>query len=168
MPKRTFRLGALVAASILLAGGVPAPAQEGAPALQLMAGVFNVGKTPTQGEVGIELRRPIRWWGLDIAGGVAASEEESIWAHLGLRRDFEAGPRFVVAPGFAFAFYERGDGKDLGGELQFRSSLDLGFRLSHKTRLGLTFYHLSNAGIEPVNPGSNSAVLSYSVRLKGR
>ena len=162
---------AIPAVALALVLALPAPALaagEGAPAIQLMAGVFNVGKSPTQGEVGIELRRPLRWWGLDVAGGVAGSEEESIWAHLGVRRDFAAGPRFVIAPGFAFALYEQGDGKDLGGEIQFRSSIDLGYRLTHRTRLGLTFYHLSNAGLEDVNPGSNSAVLSYSVRFKGR
>ncbi len=167
MLKRTERFGSLAVAVLLLAAARPALAQEGAPAVQLMAGIFNVGKSPTDIEAGFELRRPTRFWGLELAGGIAASDEESIWAHLGLRRDFEVGPRFVLAPGFAFAFYERGDGKDLGGEFQFRSSIDLGFRLSHKTRVGLTFYHLSNAGLEEVNPGSNSAVLSYSVRLKG-
>ncbi len=133
-----------------------------------MAGVFNVGKTPTQTEAGIELRKPIPWWGLELAGGVAASEEDSLWVHFGLRRDFDAGTRFVIAPGFALAYYDQGDGKNLGGDFQFRSSIDFGFRVTHRSRLGVTLYHMSNAGLEDFNPGANSAVLSYSVRLKGR
>ena len=113
----------------------------------------------------MELRGPLRWWKLDVAGGLAVTEEESFVGYVGLRRDFRANDRWVVAPGFGFAFYEQGDGKDLGGNFQFRSALDLAYRLTPRARLGLTVYHLSNAGIEDFNPGSNSLVLTYSIDL---
>lgn len=151
---------------MILAGASSLAAAERSRALQLHAGVFNVGKTPTQAEFGVELRTPTPWWKLDIAGGATVTEEGSFWAYVGGRVDFEAGKKFVIAPGLGIAFYEEGDGKDLGGSLQFRSAIDFGYRITKKARLGLTFYHLSNAGIEEFNPGANSAVLTYSVNLK--
>ena len=143
-----------------------AAAQERRAAVQLSGGVYNVGKSPTQAEAGVELRAPIRLWRLDFMGGISATEEGSFWGYGGLRVDLEVGERFVVSPGFAVALYEEGDGKDLGGVVEFRSSIDFGYQVTSKARLGFTFYHLSNAGLYDQNPGANSAVITYSVRLR--
>ncbi len=160
---RKRAIGPALVVGVLLLCAATASAQNRRPAIQLSGGVFNVGKTPTQAEAGVELRAPIRLWRLDFAGGVAATEEGSYWGYLGLRRDFDASPRLVVALGLAVAGYEQGDGKDLGGSVQFRSSIDFGYRTTDRTRLGLTVHHLSNAGLEEFNPGSNSVLLTYSI-----
>jgi hypothetical protein len=61
--------------------------------------------------------------------------------------------------------YRPGDGgRELGGPLEFRSGLELSRRLGPRTRLGLSFDHLSNAGIYDHNPGSESLVLVRSWR----
>ena len=60
--------------------------------------------------------------------------------------------------------YERGDGKELGQTLQFRSSMELARRISERFRVGFVFYHLSNASISKTNPGANSAVINFALR----
>ncbi len=156
----------VLALGLLCAAPAPASAEERPRLVQLNGGIFNVGKSSTQGEVGIELSRPIRWWRLDLAGGVSATEEGSIWGYLGVRRDLAPGERWGVAPGWGVALYEAGDGKELGGSIQFRSSLAIDYRITRRSRLGVTLYHLSNAGLEHPNPGSNSAVLTYGIELR--
>lgn len=129
----------------------------------LSGGVFNFNKTPTALEAGVELRHPLRVWGLDGAAGVSASENSSVWAHVGVRREVGIGGRWRLAPGFGVAFYSRGDGKDLGSSSHFRSSLELSRELPSGHRLGVAVYHLSNAGLDELNPGSNSAIVTYTV-----
>jgi hypothetical protein len=64
----------------------------------------------------------------------------------------------------AAGYYERGDEKELGGSVQFRSGLELSYRLSPAHSVGAVFYHLSNAGLERPNPGSESLVLFWAWR----
>ncbi|HEX6202770.1 MAG TPA: acyloxyacyl hydrolase, partial [Thermoanaerobaculia bacterium] len=59
------------------------------------------------------------------------------------------------------------DGRELGGPLEFRSGLELSRRLGARTRLGLSFDHLSNAGVYERNPGTESLVLTWSWRPGG-
>jgi hypothetical protein len=143
-----------------------ASAEERSPGLQLSAGVFNMSKSETELEAGVELRLPTPFWKLDVTGGLTTTEEGATWLYFGMRRDFRLGKRWVVAPGFAFSHYAVFDGKDLGGPLEFRSAVDLAYRLTPKKRLGLTLYHLSNAGYYDRNPGSNSLIVTYSFDFK--
>ena len=72
-------------------------------------------------------------------------------------------------PGFAVSLYEEGStGKDLGGPVEFRSSLEFARRFAGGSSLGLAVYHLSNAGIYDDNPGSNSVILSWAFPVSGR
>ena len=95
------------------------------------------------------------------AAGVAGSEDGNAWIYGGLRLDVAAGSRWVVTPQFSVALYEDGDGRDLGGVIEFRSGLEVAYRFEKGQRLGVLFYHLSNAGLYDSNPGSNSLVLTW-------
>ena len=55
--------------------------------------------------------------------------------------------------------YSKGDGKDLGNTLQFKSEINLFYSLSKTTRIGLGSHHISNAGISSVNPCVNNYYL---------
>ena len=57
------------------------------------------------------------------------------------------------------SLYERGEGKELGGPIEFRSGLDIQRRLDGGTKIGLGIYHLSNCCIYDLNPGTNSLLL---------
>ena len=135
-------------------------------ALAFSGGVFNFSKSEKQVEVGVEFRNPTPLWGMAVAVGLYGTEERSFWVFGGLRRDFSLGKGWLVTPAFAVSLYEEGDGKDLGGPVEFRSALELGYEWANRTRLAFAFYHLSNAGLYDRNPGSNSLILTYSFPLK--
>mgnify|MGYP000461275194 FL=1 len=58
--------------------------------------------------------------------------------------------------------YSNGDGKDLGNELQFKSEVDLFYRLGKSSSVGLGSHHISNAGLSSVNPGTNNFYLIFN------
>ena len=67
-----------------------------------------------------------------------------------------------MTPQFAVTLYEDGDGKDLGGPLEFRSGLEVAYDFARGPTVGLLFYHLSNGDFYDFNPGSNSLVLTVA------
>jgi len=73
------------------------------------------------------------------------------------------GDPVTVRPSFAPGFYAKGNGKDLGYKLEFRSGIEVACRFRNRSRLGLEFYHLSNAGLGSRNPGEESLMLTYSL-----
>ena len=58
--------------------------------------------------------------------------------------------------------YSNGDGKDLGNAIQFKSEVNLLYRLSDKSRIGIGSHHISNAGLDSVNPGTNNYYLIFN------
>jgi len=58
--------------------------------------------------------------------------------------------------------YSNGDGKDLGNALQFKSEVNLFYRLGKSSRIGLGSHHISNAGLSSVNPGTNNFYLIFN------
>lgn len=170
-PLRPFLRGAVLAGLFLafgLALGLAAPAgAQGAEGFAFGLGEFDVGKSFTATEAAIEYRwRPFELWSLELEPtvGFAATADEGYWAHAGFRWDIPTGTsRWIPTLGFAVTAYEQGDGKNLGGTLQFRSAFELAYRLDSGHRLGLVIYHLSNASIHELNPGSESVLLTYSL-----
>lgn len=156
----------LFACSLLLAALATPSVAETRWALSL--GVFDTGGASLRGEAGLELRlapiKPLRGYTLSLvpAFGVSANEDGGAWLWGCLRYDWEVSERWVVTPYTGISLYEQGDGKDLGGIVEFRSGLEVSRRLAGGGRLGLSFYHLSNADLYDSNPGSNSLVLVWS------
>ncbi|NKB19827.1 MAG: hypothetical protein GKS01_04700 [Alphaproteobacteria bacterium] len=70
-----------------------------------------------------------------------------------------------MTPSFAVGAYDDSKGKDLGHTIEFRSGVELAWRFDNQMRLGLTLYHLSNAGIGDRNPGTEVLSLGLSVPL---
>ena len=130
-------------------------------------GAFDVIDTDKAAEAGIEYRfEPFRLWRLDLKPviGLSATSEGSYWGYGGFRWDLPlSSERWITTLGFAVSAYEDGDGKNLGGVVEFRSSIDVAYRLDNGSRLGLSFYHLSNARIYDLNPGSESLVVTWSL-----
>ncbi|MCP4661986.1 MAG: acyloxyacyl hydrolase [bacterium] len=154
---------------VLITGclGAAAPAARGLDpeGWAVSVGSFDVSN---QGrfEAGLEYRlRPFRLKAVELtpAAGIAATQDGSVWIYGGLRWDLELSEHWILTPHTAFALYEEGDGKDLGGPAEFRSGLELAFRFAHGSRIGLSFYHLSNAEIYDHNPGSNTLMLTWSL-----
>jgi hypothetical protein len=136
------------------------PASTAAEPLEwtIYAGRWGLDKDGEVSELGFEIQRPVGTGGFDLVGGLAATADEAVWAYAGASWSWEPGGKWRFRPGFAVSVFEHGDGKDLGGPIEFRSSLEATYRVRQHLRLGLLVYHLSNAGIYDLNPGSNSLV----------
>ncbi len=166
-------------------GGPPAAAApaaaEPAPAEPLWlprefafsSGVFDLVESD-RAEAGVEIRsasRPLRLfgrdWRLEPAFGAMVNEDAGYYGYLAFRLPFEFGGRWRATPFAGAGLYSAGDGVDLGGALEFRSGLEISARLGERTSLGLSYYHLSNASIYDLNPGSESLVLVLAVRARG-
>lgn len=89
-------------------------------------------------------------------------------AYAGVAVDFFFGNRWVVTPSFAPGVWVRGGSKNLGYPIEFRSSIALAYRFDDRSRLGLDLYHLSNAGLDKHNPGTEVLQLVYSLPLGNR
>jgi|TARA_B100001093_G_C26203019_1_gene748787 hypothetical protein len=57
--------------------------------------------------------------------------------------------------------YDNGDGKDLGNMLQFKSEVNVFFKISKSSEVGFGSHHISNAGLSSVNPGTNNYYLIF-------
>lgn len=147
-------LAALIALSSLAGAVTPASADQ--IEWSVYAGRWGLEKEGETSELGFEVQRPIGTRGFDLVGGIAGTADEAVWAYAGASWRWEPGGKWRVRPGFAVSVFEKGDGKDLGGAIEFRSSLEATYRTRRDLRLGLLVYHLSNAGFYDLNPGSNS------------
>jgi len=75
--------------------------------------------------------------------------------------------RFVATPSFAPHYYWGGNKKlDLGHKIEFRSQLELSYRLDNRSRIGLALSHYSNASLGDTNPGTETATVYFSIPIK--
>ena len=155
----------------------PSPWLPGAPArVVASSGVFDPFVDNSSYEIGGELQfapRHFRFLPGFVpevipTAGVMAGAQGSLYVYGGFRADFPLGRQWIFSPGWAAGLYHRSDKFDLGGPLEFRTSLELAYRLRDGSRLGVCLYHLSNAGLFTRNPGSESLVVTYSAGLRRR
>lgn len=98
--------------------------------------------------------------------GVNATTDGSVYGYAGLNWDAElVKDELYLIPSFAAGLYHKGDGKELGGAIEFRSGIELAYQFSNEHRLGAQFNHISNASIYKHNPGSEAALVTYSIPL---
>ncbi len=162
---RRRRLVAGLTATLAVFGAAGSASGEGSWSVAVAAGSYDIADGLEVVEGGAELRFPAQAYGVVPLAGFMLTEEQSTYAYLGVQRPFPFARRWRVTPGFGAGVYSAGDGKDLGGPLEFRSSLELAVDLAPGSRLGLALYHLSNASLYDKNPGSNSLVFIWSFGL---
>jgi lipid A 3-O-deacylase len=176
-PGRAAAVRLALAAVCLLA----APRFVAAAEWALYAGAFDVGTGDEVAEAGVEARfrlfeLPLGAFELPLepAAGVMANADGGGYLYGSLRiplhelwngseRPAEP-PRWRVVPFTGAGLYEAGDGKDLGGAVEFRSGLEVAVRAGDRWWVGLSYYHLSNAVLYDRNPGEESLVLVVSRR----
>ncbi len=89
----------------------------------------------------------------------------SIWVGAGVNFDINFGRPIVLTLGIGPGLFYQGHGKNLGYPLEIRSSIELAYRFISQKRLGLQFYHLSNASMSRRNPGVEALVLFYAIPI---
>ena len=95
--------------------------------------------------------------------GLSGTSDGAFYGYFGLGFDINFGPSWVLTPNAAAGYFYRGGGTNLGSWWEFRTGLELDYRFEDRTRLGLAFHHMSNAGLTKTNPGEESLILVYTV-----
>lgn len=104
--------------------------------------------------------------GVSGAWGIAARSDldGDAWVGAGFVLDFDVSPNAFVEASFMPGFYHPGE-TELGGNLQFRSLIGFGWRVSPTGAVVLSLDHLSNAGIDPFNPGAETLSVRYRMQF---
>lgn len=89
----------------------------------------------------------------------------SLWLGAGVNFDINIANWLVATLGFGPGLFYKGAGKDLGYPLEMRSSAEIAYRFKSKSRLGVQFYHLSNASLARRNPGTEVLLLFYAIPI---
>ena len=94
-----------------------------------------------------------------ITGGFI-TENSSVYLYSGVEWNFDMGS-FEFTPSFAPGLYHKGDGKDLGHVLEFKTEVQLSYSSSEDTSFGVSYNHVSNASLGDKNPGANSYMFNF-------
>ena len=137
------------------------------PLLSLGVGAFNVCQRETTAQFQIEYRSALSFIKARPFIGAFTTTKSNFYLYGGLGWDLHFSKYLVVTPSFAPGLYLHGNDKKLGYPLEFRTSLEVAYKFKNKARLGLQFYHISNASIGEHNPGAESLMLFYSIPLTG-
>ena len=94
-----------------------------------------------------------------ITGGFI-TENSAIYIYSGFEWNVDMGD-LIFTPSFAPGLYHEGDGKDLGHVLEFKSEIQLSYKLSKDANIGFSYNHISNASLGDKNPGANSYMFNF-------
>ncbi|TVP73414.1 MAG: acyloxyacyl hydrolase [Rhodobacteraceae bacterium] len=98
--------------------------------------------------------------------GLSVASDRSAWVGAGSALTWRPGdgPAFVRITSMA-GLHRNGQGRDLGGPIQFRTALDFGLARPGGFEFGIGVDHRSSARIYRPNPGLNTAYFFASVPL---
>ena len=92
--------------------------------------------------------------------GAFITGKSSVYLYTGIEGQYGIGP-LKILPSFSPGYYEKGDGKDLGDVLEFKSEVQVSLDLPQSSQLGFSYNHLSNASLGDKNPGANSYMFNF-------
>ena len=87
--------------------------------------------------------------------------KSSLYLYTGIEGQYGLGP-IKILPSFAPGYYEKGDGKDLGSVLEFKSEVKLGFDIFESSELSYSYSHISNNDWGDRNPGTDNQKITFS------
>ncbi|MDR9454072.1 MAG: acyloxyacyl hydrolase, partial [Wenzhouxiangella sp.] len=96
----------------------------------------------------------------------SASSDGELWAGIGHVYTLTTRQDLFLQLHAMTGLYEAGDGVDLGGPVEFRSGLEVGYQADNGMRLSLGIDHRSNAGIYGTNPGLETVHVRVSIPTK--
>lgn len=160
---RKLALGALVSAALSLAGADSAVAEDDRAFIAFGAGWFDFNDNEQSVEFHAEIRTDYTLlWILNPIAGLIVNTDRAVYGYAGVQADIFLGRRFVLTPSFSVGYYDEGSSKDLGHPIEFRSAIELAYRFDNRSRLGVQFYHMSNAGLDDANPGTEVVAITYA------
>lgn len=156
------RVSLVLVAAIALCAAAPQAKAEEPGFLTFGAGAFDFHRSETRAaQFELQYRPELKLWVFNPMIGVSGTTDGAFYGYAGLSLDIFFGNRFVLRPSVAAGAYHEGNGKDLGGVLEFRSAAELAYRFDDRSRLGIEIAHRSNASIYDKNPGEETLMLFY-------
>jgi len=92
--------------------------------------------------------------------GAMITADNATYVYTGVQAQYKIGS-IDITPSFTPGIYNKGDGKDLGHLVEFKSELQISLDLFKNSQLGMSYNHISNASLGEKNPGANSYMLNY-------
>jgi len=103
--------------------------------------------------------------------GIEATSDSAVYLLSGVYLEDDLGSLikgeksdYLLTPSFGIGYYEDGNGKKLGNEIEFRTTLELSYEIQNNNRIGVSFGHISNANLGDKNPGVEVISLSYQIK----
>ena len=96
--------------------------------------------------------------------GAFITGKNSLYFYTGIEGQYSLGP-INISPIFTPGYYDKGNGKDLGSALEFKSEVKVGFDIFKDSNLGYSYSHISNNDWGSTNPGTDNQQLTFSTRF---
>ena len=93
--------------------------------------------------------------------GAFMTGNSSVYLYTGVEAQYGIGP-LKILPSFAPGYYEKGDGKDLGSVLEFKSEVKVGLDVFENSQLSYSYSHISNNDWGETNPGTDNQQITFS------
>ncbi len=128
-------------------------------------GIFDVLDTNDHWMGGAEYNFNYIWRNLRPSVGAFVTDKSSYYGYGNVAYDFflTDAHSWHLTPDFGFGYYNKGDGKNLGGGFEFREGVTAGYKFQNGQGIGVAFHHMSNASIYSHNPGVELLTVRYTV-----
>ena len=93
--------------------------------------------------------------------GAFITGNSSLYLYTGIEGQYGLGP-LKILPSFTPGYYEKGDGKDLGSILEFKSEIKFGLDIFENSKLSYSYSHISNNDWGDTNPGTDNQQITFS------
>ena len=133
--------------------------------IYLGAGINNVmRKNSLSTEFRLEYLSHLKWRKIHPLIGASMTTKKQVYAYTGISLVLSRS-YFVLAPNLAVGYYYKGDGKDLGFPIEFRTGVELAIRFKNQIRVGAHFSHTSNASLSSKNPGLETLIFFIAIPI---
>ena len=92
--------------------------------------------------------------------GAMITADNATYFYTGIQAQYKIG-KISLTPSFTPGIYEKGNGKDLGHVVEFKSEVQLSLNLFENSQFGMSYNHISNASLGEKNPGANSYMFNF-------
>ena len=93
--------------------------------------------------------------------GAFITGKDSVYFYTGVEGQYSIGP-MNISPSFTPGYYEKGDGKDLGSVLEFKSEIKVGLDIFDNSKISYSYSHISNNDWGDTNPGTDNQQITFS------
>lgn len=160
---------AAVLTVVLPAGVCPAESASAEPAAYIVAGAGIVGIADHDKKEFIIVELQPAWRIGPLGTWIAfQTTDQEIYMATGLFYHWRITDRVFIAPSIGVGIYGEDNGIDLGYPVEFRSGVECGYDFKKAGRISVGGWHISNARLNDINPGTELVAVRYALPLSWR